>query len=135
MTISELVERRIRRSRRGVFLRADFNNLGSCSQVGRALRQMCERGLLLKVGYGVYAKARRNRINNHVMFSALGGENAVLIATLNRLQVPFKLTGMTAAYMEGQTTQIPVFIEVKTTKRFYRKLTIGKRVFNADSGG
>lgn len=130
MTIFNLVERRIRRSRREVFLRSDFNNLGSCSQVGRALRQLCCRGLLLKVGYGVYAKARRNRINNRVMLAAPGGPCAVLIATLERLHVPYVLTGLTAAYIEGKTTQIPAFIEVKVKKRFSRKLTIGSRVFN-----
>lgn len=131
MTIAERVEARIKRSKRDVFLREDFDDLGGYDQVGRALRQMCEKGLLMKVGYGVYAKARRNRINNRLMIAAPGGPDAVLIATLDRLNVPYELKGLTAAYSVGKSTQIPAFIEVKPKKRFSRKLKIGSREFNA----
>jgi len=131
MTITDRIETRIKRSKRDVFLRADFNDLGGYDQVGRALRQMCGKGLLLKIGYGVYAKARRNLINNRVMVASPGGPDAVLIATLERLNVPYELKGLTAAYAAGKTTQIPAFMEVKPKKRFSRKLKIGTREFNA----
>lgn len=131
MTIADRVEARIKRSKRDVFLREDFDDLGGYDQIGRALRQMCEKGLLLKVGYGVYAKARRNRINGRLMIASPGGPDAVLIATLDRLQVPYELKGLTAAYAAGKSTQVPAFMEVKPKKRFSRKLKIGSRVFNA----
>ncbi|HGY1078535.1 TPA: S-adenosylhomocysteine hydrolase, partial [Aeromonas salmonicida subsp. salmonicida] len=72
MTIADRVEARIKRSKRDVFLREDFDDLGGYDQIGRALRQMCEKGLLLKVGYGVHAKARRNRINSRLMIASPG---------------------------------------------------------------
>lgn len=131
MTIAERVETRIKRSKRDVFLRNDFNDLGGYDQIGRALRQMCTKGLLLKIGYGVYAKARRNRINNRLMVASMGGADGVLIATLERLKVPYELSGLTEAYTAGKTTQIPVCMEVKVKKRFSRKLLIGNREFNA----
>ena len=131
MTIADRVEARIKRSKRDVFLREDFDDLGGYDQIGRALRQMCEKGLLLKVGYGVYAKARRNRINSSLMITSPGGPDAVLIATLARLKVPYELKGLTAAYAAGKSTQVPAFMEVKPKKRFSRKLKIGSRVFNA----
>ena len=130
MTIADRVEARIKRSKRDVFLREDFDDLGGYDQIGRALRQMCEKGLLLKVGYGVYAKARRNRINSRLMIASPGGPDAVLIATLDRLKVPYELKGLTAAYAAGKSTQVPAFMEVKPKKRFSRKLKIGSRVFN-----
>ena len=131
MTIADRVEARIKRSKRDVFLREDFDDLGGYDQIGRALRQMCEKGLLLKVSYGVYAKARRNRINSRLMIASPGGPDAVLIATLDRLKVPYELKGLTAAYAAGKSTQVPAFMEVKPKKRFSRKLKIGSRVFNA----
>ncbi|MGL4666866.1 MAG: DUF6088 family protein [Saezia sp.] len=131
MTIADRVEARIKRSKRDVFLRKDFDDLGGYDQIGRALRQMCEKGLLLKVGYGVYAKARLNRINSRLMIASPGGPDAVLIATLDRLKVPYELKGLTAAYAAGKSTQVPAFMEVKPKKRFSRKLKIGSRVFNA----
>lgn len=133
MTIVDCVEIRIKRSRRDVFLRDDFNDLGGYDQVGRALRKMSSKGVLLRIGYGVYAKARRNRINNRLMIASPGGPDAVFIATLGRLKVPYELSGLTAAYFAGKTTQIPALIEVKVKKRFSRKITIGNRKYNTVS--
>lgn len=47
----------VRRSKRNVFLRKDFAELGSYDAVGRALRQMTRTGKLVQIGYGLYAKA------------------------------------------------------------------------------
>ena len=49
---------RIARKRGDVFLRADFDDLGGYDQVGRALRKLVREGRLMKVGYGIYARAR-----------------------------------------------------------------------------
>ncbi|HEH9401819.1 TPA: S-adenosylhomocysteine hydrolase [Aeromonas sobria] len=130
MTVCDKIEIRIKRSKRGVFIRNDFKGLGSYRQVGRALQQMCYRGLLLRIGYGLYAKARRNRISNSLMVSSLGGPDGVLIEVLNRLNIPYELTGFSAAYVEGKTTQIPAYLEVKVKKRFTRRILIGARRFN-----
>lgn len=130
MTVYELVSRRVRLSRRYVFFRSDFKELGGRTQVGRSLLRMCTAGELLKIGHGVYAKARRNRINNNIMIASPGGADAVFIEVLMRLNLSYEWTGMTADYMQGNTSQVPAFIEVKLKRRLYRKLTIGKRIFN-----
>ena len=49
---------RIARKRGDVFLRADFRDLGGYDQVGRGLRQLVREGRLLKIGYGLYTRAR-----------------------------------------------------------------------------
>jgi hypothetical protein len=131
MTIAERVETRIKRSKRDVFIRDDFSDIGGYDQIGRALRQMCSKELIIKIGYGVYAKARRNRINNRLMIAANGGPDRVLIETLERLDVPYEFSGLTAAYVAGSTTQIPAYMEVKVKKRFSRKLSIGNKQINA----
>lgn len=66
----------------------------------------------------MYAKARRNRINSRLMIASPGGPDAVLIATLDRLKVPYELKGLTAAYAAGKSTQIPAFMEVKPKSVF-----------------
>ena len=46
--------------RRGVFLRADFADLGEYDQVGRALRRLVRKGRLIRIGQGLYAKAAQS---------------------------------------------------------------------------
>ena len=46
------VVNRIERKRGDVFLRSDFKDLGGYDQVGRVLRALVRKGLLLKVSHG-----------------------------------------------------------------------------------
>lgn len=46
-----------------VFLRTDFAGFGSEAQVSRALRHLVEAGVLVKLGVGVYAKAKRSALS------------------------------------------------------------------------
>ncbi len=131
MTIAERVEARIKRSRRDVFVRDDFSDIAGYDQIGRALRELCKKELLMKIGYGIYTKARKNRINNRLMPAASGGPDSILLETLQRLNVPYELSGLTAAYAAGKTTQIPASMEVRVKKRFSRKLVIGSTKLNA----
>ena len=57
-TLESRLLKRIDRKRGDVFLRADFEDLGGYDQVGRALRQLVRDGQLIKVGQGLYARAR-----------------------------------------------------------------------------
>ena len=62
MTIKARIQSRLKRSKRYVFTRDDFKDIAGYDQVGRVLRDLVREGQLLKVGYGVYTKARRNGI-------------------------------------------------------------------------
>jgi hypothetical protein len=61
------LEKRIARKRGDVFLRADFDDLGGYDQVGRALRGLVRKGRLMKIGQGLYARARRSSLDNKLM--------------------------------------------------------------------
>lgn len=65
LSLKQQVEQQISRTKQDVFLRADFEQLGGYDQVGRALRELVTEGKLLKIGYGLYAKARSaaSRVN------------------------------------------------------------------------
>lgn len=130
MTIIEHIETHIKLSAQYVFLRSNFNDFGDYNKVTKALCVICKKNVLLRISYGVYTKVRFNRINNHLMFSSPGGPDAVLIETLNRLNIPYELTGLTADYFAGIITQVPASIEIKVNKRFSRKIKIGRHKFN-----
>ena len=62
MTIKAKIQQRIKRAKHYVFMRDDFNDIANYDQIGRVLRNLVQKGELLKVGYGIYTKARKNQI-------------------------------------------------------------------------
>jgi Transcriptional regulator, AbiEi antitoxin len=44
----------------GFFLREDFADLGAYDVMGRELRKLVRDGALVRVGYGLYARAKRS---------------------------------------------------------------------------
>ena len=102
-------------------MRSDFNKLAGYDQIGRALRQLISEGSLIKVGYGLYAKARLNRITGNPMLSAKGGFAQVAEEALSRLGVKWELSKSAAAYQAG-STQIPASAELIVFERFNRKI-------------
>jgi hypothetical protein len=57
-TLETRVLNRIDRKRGDAFVRADFGDLGGYDQVGRVLRVLVLKGRLVKVGQGLYTRAR-----------------------------------------------------------------------------
>ena len=57
-TLEDRLLKRIDRKRGDVFLRSDFDDLGGYDQVGRVLRKIVREGQLIRVGQGLYARAR-----------------------------------------------------------------------------
>ena len=56
-TILELITDRINDTQDcDVFLRKDFLDLGSYTQIGNCLRQLCEEEKLRRIGQGLYAR-------------------------------------------------------------------------------
>lgn len=130
MTTKARIQSRLKRSKRYVFTRDDFSDLAGYDQIGRALRELVKEGQLLKVGYGVYTKARKNAITGKLMPAAPGGSAAVVIEALERLKVDYRLSGATSAYNNGESTQIPASLEIKTSPRFKRTLSVGNSKLN-----
>lgn len=124
-TLKLKIATKISRSKREVFLRSDFDKLADYDQVGRALRQLTSDELLVKIGYGLYAKSRPNRITGKPMLSAKGGFTQVAQEALNRLGITWEPSPATKAYQAG-STQIPANAEVIIFDRFSRKIAIEK---------
>ncbi len=116
-----LISIKINRSKRNVFLRADFKRLGGYDQVGRVLRNLVDNNELIKIGYGLYAKARLNRVTGKSMLSVTGGFKIISEEALTRLNVKWEPSTAMKAYQAG-STQIPANAEVIIRKRFNRKI-------------
>lgn len=101
MTIKARIQSRPKRSKRYVFTRDDFKDIAGYDQVGRVLRDLIKEGQLLKVGYGVYTKARQNSITGKIMPAVPGGSAAVIVETLERLKVRYRFAGGNALAKSG----------------------------------
>ncbi|AKH65649.1 MULTISPECIES: DUF6088 family protein [Photorhabdus] len=130
MTIKARIQVRLKRSKRYVFTRNDFKDIAGYDQVGRVLRTLVKEGQLLKVGYGIYTKARKNAITGKIMPASPGGSDAVILEALERLKVRYCLDGASAAYTNGKSTQVPAYTQIKITPRFKRVLSVGNSRLN-----
>lgn len=104
--LTDTVRDRIVRNRRAAaFVREEFLDLGDYDQVGRALRELVTRGELIKVAYGIYAKARRSNVTG----KPVPKKPLIAIATEGLRKAGYKvsLSNAAQAYREGRSTQIP----------------------------
>ncbi len=132
MTIASKVLNRVSRSKRYVFERDDFSDIGGYDQVGRELRKLVKSGLLLRIGYGLYTKARLNSITGKVMPASPGGADGVLIEAIEKLGVDYKFDDFSQQSIDGESLQIPASFQIITNNRFKRKIVVSNRAVNAD---
>jgi hypothetical protein len=122
-TLEERLLKRIDDRKRGdVFLRADFDDLGGYDQVGRALRKIVREGRLVRVGQGLYARARPS-ITNGEPVPARG--LTTLTEALGRVGIETVATRLERACNAGETTQVPTGRVVGVTRRVRRKVGYG----------
>jgi len=131
MTIQDRLETRIKRAKRSVFMRSDFADIADYDQVGRGLRNLVRDGLLLKIGYGLYVRARVNRITGALMPDNPAGNDGVLIEAMDRLGVDYTFDDLSRKNLSGESTQIPASLKiVPKSSRFTRKIAVGKQRVN-----
>jgi hypothetical protein len=125
-TLREKIETRIARKRgEDVFLPREFADLGGEDQVLRVLRNLTREGRLMRLGYGVYARAITSKLSGKpILYSANGLASAARQA-LNKLGVKWEPTEAERAYNEGRSTQVPVNPAVRVRGRFSRRLRDG----------
>lgn len=118
-TLETRILKRIERKRGDVFLRADFGDLGGYDQVGRALRGLARKGRLVRVGQGLYARARPSILTGEpVPVKGL----STLTEALGRVGIETVPTHLQRAYNAGETTQVPTGRVVGVRQRVRRKV-------------
>ncbi len=119
-TLENKVLARIIRNNSNVFLRDDFLDLGGYDQIGRALKHLAEKGKLVRIGYGLYAKTKISSLNGEIVPTAtlpkLGKE------ALAKLKVKTLPTKAEIAYQQGRSTQVPTGRMIGVKSRISRKI-------------
>src|SRR6185437_13840435 len=123
--IKDRIARSIGRSTAEVFLRGDFREIGSYSEIGKALAALRREGKLIRLGYGVYAKARPGSLSGRPVprqpLESLARE------ALDKLGVPAEPGRAAREYLAG-STQIPMAVSFDTgRRRITRRLRVGAR--------
>ena len=111
--------KRIDRKRGDVFLRSDFKDLGGYDQVGRVLRGLVKKGVLLKVSYGLYTRAVKSPFSDNPMPPK---GLTTLKEALTRVGVEIAQTRLERDYNAGRTTQVPTGRVVAVRGRVRRKI-------------
>jgi hypothetical protein len=121
-TLREKVEKRIARKGDAVFLPREFVDLGGEDQILRALRELVREGRLIRLGYGVYARAEPSKLTGQPILAVPDGFVGASRAALNKLGVKWEPTEWERACNEGRSTQVPVNAVVRVKGRFARQL-------------
>ena len=131
-TLESRLLKRIDRKRGDVFLRADFDDLGGYDQIGRALRQLVREGRLIKVGQGLYARARPSITSGEPIPA---GGLATLKEALRRVGVETLPSRLERDYNAGRTTQVPTGRVVAVNRRVRRKVGYGGFTLSFERAG
>lgn len=88
------------------FLRSEFAELGSARQVSRALRALVDGGELVRVGVGLYAKARRSALSGR----PIPADQLIEIGlqVMRKRGIRADVGRAARAYRDGKTTQMPM---------------------------
>lgn len=103
-----------------VFLRAEFSWAGSAAQVGRALRALQADGALVKLGVGVYAKAKPSTLSGKPI--PVRPLEVLAPLALRKLGIVASPSNAVLAYNNGTTTQVPAGIVLNTGRRRIRRV-------------
>lgn len=118
--LEKRIAERIARKKADVFLRDDFKDLGGYDQVGRGLRRLTAKGRLVKIGYGLYARATSSPLSGKTIpvkpLPALAAE------ALARLNVETLPSSFVRDYNEGATTQVPTGRAIAVKGRVSRRI-------------
>jgi len=125
--LKERIAQRIKRSQKEVFLRSDFSDFGGYDQVGRALKQLINEQQLIRIGQGLYTRARPSTVTGEPTIALPGGFKSASRAALTRLGYKWTANKFEDAYNSARTTQIPANAEVVVQGRLSRKIEFGNQ--------
>jgi prefoldin subunit 5 len=87
------------------------------------LRGLENDGLLVRIGYGLYAKAKKSALNGQTI--PVAPLPTLALEALTRLGVKIAPSKLETEYNAGQTTQVPTGRQIAVKGRISRKIGFG----------
>lgn len=115
-----------------IVLRQDIEALGSPRQITRCLKDLMGLGELVKIGYGIYAKAYISEYLNKPIIK--GGFGLVSKESLTKLGIKWEVGTAEQEYNAGLSTQIPVQTIIRLKSRFRARISYGNRKLIMEKG-
>ncbi|HVW69521.1 MAG TPA: DUF6088 family protein [Steroidobacteraceae bacterium] len=132
MKLQERMLRAIKQRPGNVILRQELAGLGSASQVTEALKALQARGVIVRIGTGVYAKTRQSSVTGAII--PAGSLETLGLEALGKLGIPVAPGKGAAAYNAGATTQIPgTFVANTGRRRISRRISVGGRALKYEN--
>lgn len=120
-TLESKILARIVRKKESVFLRNDFFDLGGYDQVGRALKHLADDSKLIRIGYGLFAKAKISSLTGETI--PVSNLPSLAKEALERLGITVMPSRAETEYNEGRSTQIPTGRLIGVKNRINRKIS------------
>jgi hypothetical protein len=115
-----------------IVLREDIKDMGSSRQISRCFKDLVEMGKLVKIGYGIYAKAYISENLNKPVIQ--GGFGQACKEALTKKGVKWESGSAEKAYNSGASTQIPVRTIIQLKSRYRGHLSYGNRKLIVEKG-
>jgi HrpA-like RNA helicase len=126
MKLEERMQRSITKRAGNVILRTELVKMGSSTQVTEALKSLQCKGLIVRIGTGVYSKTRKSSVTGTTV--PAGSLETLAMEALRKMKVRVIAGSTATAYNSGKTTQIPgTFVANTGRRRITRKITVGGR--------
>lgn len=119
------IKRRILKSKDKTFILSDFLDLSSRDQVLRALRKLIQINFVLRVGQGVYTRAKISTITN----KPIPEQNlrTIAITALKKSGIKVLPSRFELEYNNGISTQVPTGLVIGVDRRISRKIGFNGR--------
>ena len=131
-SIEYLALQLIEKVKRNVFLRQDFSGLGSYRQISRALKKLVKQGKLVRIGFGIYARAHLSKYLEEPLVD--DGFDVVAREALNRIGVQWEPGAAEKEYNLGLSQQVPTQNVVHLKSRFRREISYAGRKLYYEGG-
>ena len=130
-TLEGKITYRVKRSKSPVFVRDDFKDIGGYDQVGRILRGLVKKELLISLGYGVYARSKKSSISGVVVPERPLPELAKEL--LEKIGVKIVPSSAERAYISGKSTQVPTGRMIGVKGRIVRRIGYNGRYISFEN--
>jgi hypothetical protein len=121
MNITRRIKKSIQCRTELVFLPNEFLSFGSEASVKRALKELTTQCVLVRLGFGVYAKAKLSVISGQPI--PVKPLEVLAPQALTKLGIKVKESNQTAQYNSGRSTQVPTGVVVNIGRqRVTRKI-------------